>query len=212
MKIYLIDDHQLFRDGMIALLESKGIQAICAKTPEQGIAEIENIKVDAILLDLRMPNISGIEVLKTIKRKKITTPVIMLTTSNNERDLKNCLQAGAQGYLLKDMNPNDLVEALTESVNGSIVVADELTPILVKFLKSELLETTDEGFYTLTKREKEVACSLISGSSNKIIARKLGISDGTVKLHIKSILKKLNLTSRVEVAVLMSENNYCEEV
>lgn len=213
MKVYLIDDHQLFRDGMSALLESKGIQTICAASPEQGIFELENIKVDAILLDLRMPNISGLETLKIIKQKEITAPVIMLTTSNNERDLKNCLQFGAQGYLLKDMNPSDLVSALTEAIGGAIVVAEEMTLVLAKFLKSELSElpeTADDDFEKLTKREKEVACSLVNGSSNKVIARELGISDGTVKLHIKSILKKLKLGSRVEVAVLMSENNYCE--
>jgi two-component system nitrate/nitrite response regulator NarL len=156
-----------------------------------------------------MPNISGLEVLKTIKASGNPTPVIMLTTSNNEKDLYNCLQAGAIGYLLKDMNPKDLVEALKEAAGGAIVVADELRPILAKFLKSELIEN---DFDKLTKREQEVACSLVYGSSNKVIANNLGISEGTVKLHVKSILKKLELSSRVEIAVLMSENNYCEEL
>lgn len=210
MKIYLIDDHQLFRDGMSALLESKGIQTICAEKPSEGLEELKKVKVDAILLDLRMPEISGLEVLKTIKSTKINTPVIMLTTSNNERDLKACLQAGASGYLLKDMNPSELVEALTEAVKGSIVVAQELLPILSKFLKDELEDDNNIDIEVLSKREKEVACSLVGGGSNKLIARELGISDGTVKLHMKSILKKLGLNSRVEIAVLMSENHYCE--
>jgi two-component system nitrate/nitrite response regulator NarL len=194
---------------MVALLESKGIQTLCADNPEQGLKEIQNLTLDAILLDLRMPNISGLEVLKTIKASGNPTPVIMLTTSNNEKDLYNCLQAGAIGYLLKDMNPKDLVEALKEAAGGAIVVADELRPILAKFLKSELIEN---DFDKLTKREQEVACSLVYGSSNKVIANNLGISEGTVKLHVKSILKKLELSSRVEIAVLMSENNYCEEL
>jgi two-component system nitrate/nitrite response regulator NarL len=209
MKIYLIDDHQLFRDGMSSLLESHGIQTTNCESPQKGIKEVQKVQVDAILLDLRMPEISGLEVLKIIKKNQVKTPVIMLTTSNSERDLKNCLEAGAQGYLLKDMNPVKLVEALKEAMSGSIVVADEMTPILAKFIKQELSENE---FDKLTKREQEVACSLVNGSSNKVIARDLGISDGTVKLHVKSILKKLELNSRVEIAVLMSENNYCEEL
>ena len=211
MRIYLIDDHQLFRDGMSALLESKGIPTICANDPQTALEELEeqikNQQIDAILLDLRMPNISGLETLKIIKKKKIVIPVIMLTTSNSEKDLKQCLQHGAQGYLLKDMNPDELVEALTEAVKGSIVVADELTPVLAKFLTDELSEEIDIDI--LSKREKEVACALVGGGSNKAIARDFGISDGTVKLHVKSILKKLNLNSRVEIAVMMSENYYC---
>ncbi len=207
MKIYLIDDHELFREGMVALLESKNIQTLCASSPEQGLTEIPNLTLDAILLDLRMPNMSGLEVLRTIKASGNLTPVVMLTTSTNEKDLYQCLQSGATGYLLKDMNPNDLVAALEEAVSGAIVVADNLRPLLAKFLKSELIES---DFDKLTKREKEVACALMHASSNKIIARDLGISDGTVKLHVKSILKKLGLSSRVEIAVMMSENNYCD--
>jgi two-component system nitrate/nitrite response regulator NarL len=207
MKIYLIDDHQLFRDGMSSLLESHDIQTMGCESPKQAIEEVATIEVDAILLDMRMPEMSGLEVLKIIKKNQVTTPVIMLTTSNNERDLKNCLEAGAGGYLLKDMDPVKLVNALKEAVQGAIVVADEMVPVLKKFLQQEL-----EGseFDKLTKREQDVACSLLHGSSNKVVARNLGISDGTVKLHVKSILKKLGLSSRVEIAVLMSENNYCE--
>lgn len=208
MQIYLIDDHRLFRDGMVSLLESHNIKAMCADNPKQGLEEIKKLTLDAILLDLRMPQKSGLEVLKDIKASGNQTPVIMLTTSNDEKDLYNCLQAGAMGYLLKDMNPKDLVNALKEAMSGAIVVADELRPILAKFLKSELIEN---DFDKLTKREQEVACSLVRGSSNKVIARDLGISDGTVKLHVKSILKKLSLSSRVEIAVLMSENNYCKD-
>ena len=111
MKIYIIDDHALFRNGLIALLESKNISASAASSPEQGLEEIESIEVDIVLLDLRMPQMSGIEVLKIIKERKITTPVVMLTTSTEETDLRDCLKYGAQGYLLKDMDPDELVDA-----------------------------------------------------------------------------------------------------
>jgi len=209
MKIYIIDDHALFRNGLIALLESKDIKATAASSPEQGLIEIESIKVDIILLDLRMPQMSGIEVLQLLKERQITAPIVMLTTSTEETDLRDCLKYGAQGYLLKDMDPDELVEALNEIVKGSIVVAQDMTHVLAKVLRNELTDA-NPSFEVLTNRERQVACQVSIGHSNKVIARELGISDGTVKLHVKSILKKLSLASRVEVAVLVTEKGYCK--
>lgn len=209
MRVYIIDDHALFRNGLIALLESRKIHATAAATPEQGLREIEKLSLDIILLDLRMPLMSGLEVLKTIKAKGIKTPVVMLTTSAEAFDLRDCLKYGAQGYLLKDMDPDDLVEALLKASKGEVVVADNMTHILAKVLKNELSDNTP-SFALLTQREKQVSCQVASGYSNKVIARELGISDGTVKLHVKSILKKLSLSSRVEIAVLVTEKKYCK--
>ena len=209
MKIYIIDDHALFRNGLIALLESRDISASAASSPEQGLTEIPSLSVDIILLDLRMPQMSGLEVLKTLKADNITTPVVMLTTSTEENDLRDCLKNGAQGYLLKDMDPDELVNALSEAMSGSIVVAQDMTHILAKVLRNELTDN-EPSFDSLTNREKEVACQVSSGYSNKVIARELGISDGTVKLHVKSILKKLSLSSRVEVAVMVTQKGYCK--
>ncbi|HIM57984.1 MAG TPA: response regulator [Gammaproteobacteria bacterium] len=209
MKVYIIDDHALFRNGLISLLESRKISARAAASPEQGLEEIPTLILDIILLDLRMPGMSGIEVLKILKDRNEKTPIIMLTTSTEERDLRDCLKYGAQAYLLKDMDPDELVDALNEVAKGSIVVAQDMTHVLAKVLKNEL---TDDGatFDSLTNREKEVACQVARGYSNKVIARELGISDGTVKLHVKSILKKLSLGSRVEVAVMVTEKGCCK--
>ncbi len=208
MNVYIIDDHTLFRNGLIALLESRGINAQAATSPEQGLAEIPNLKLDIILLDLNMPSMSGITVLKTLKTKNEQTPIVILTTSAEESDLRDCLKYGAQGYLLKNMDPDELVGALDEAVDGSIVVAQDMTHILATVLKNELSDNKTT-FDALTNREQEVACQIANGHSNKIIARELGISDGTVKLHVKSILKKLDLSSRVEVAVMVTEKSYC---
>ena len=209
MNIYIIDDHALFRNGLIALLESKDILASASSSPKQGLEEISSLEVDIILLDLRMPQMSGIEVLQILKKRQIAAPVVMLTTSTEETDLRDCLKYGAQGYLLKDMDPDELVEALNEIDKGSIVVAQDMTHILAKVLRNELTES-ETSFEVLTNREKEVACQVSIGHSNKVIARELGISDGTVKLHVKSILKKLSLSSRVEVAVMVTEKGYCK--
>ena len=209
MNIYIIDDHALFRNGLVSLLESRNISAVAAASPEQGLVEISSLDLDIILLDLRMPQMSGLEVLKALKSQDVKTPVVMLTTSTEENDLRDCLKHGAQGYLLKDMDPDELVDALNEVVSGSIVVAQDMTYVLAKVLKNELTDS-ESSFDVLTNREKEVACQVASGHSNKVIARELGISDGTVKLHVKSILKKLSLSSRVEVAVMVTEKGYCK--
>jgi len=209
MNIYLIDDHALFRDGLISLLESRDISAKGSSSAKEGITQIESSNFDIILLDLRMPDSSGLEVLQDIKAAGIKTPVVMLTTSTDEYDLRECLKRGAQGYLLKDMDPEELVDALIEAQKGSIVVAKDMTHILAKVLRNELTDS-ESTFDSLTNREKEVACLVASGFSNKVIARELGISDGTVKLHVKSILKKLSLSSRVEVAVMVTEQGHCK--
>lgn len=210
MNVYIIDDHALFRNGLISLLESRKINAKSAATAKEGLVEIASLPLDIILLDLRMPEMSGIEVLKLIKSQQIKTPVVMLTTSTEEYDLRDCLKHGAQGYLLKDMDPDELVDALGEIVKGSIVVAQDMTHVLAKVLKNELTDT-DASFESLTNREQEVACKVANGHSNKVIGRELGISDGTVKLHVKSILKKLSLSSRVEVAVMITEQGCCKD-
>jgi len=210
MNVYIIDDHALFRNGLISLLESRQINAQAAASAKEGLIEIQKLELDIILLDLRMPEMSGIEVLKSIKSQKITSPVVMLTTSTDEYDLRDCLKHGAQAYLLKDMDPDELVDALGEIVNGSIVVAKEMTHVLAKVLKNELTDK-DASFESLTAREQEVACKVSMGCSNKVIGRELGISDGTVKLHVKSILKKLSLNSRVEVAVMITEKGCCKD-
>ena len=130
----------------------------------------------------------------------------MLTTSNEEADLIKSLRSGAQGYLLKDMEPDELVSALRDIENGKNVVAQDLTDALARMVQGETNVDDDDGpFSELTPREMEILCLLADGQSNKLIARNLGISDGTVKLHVKAILRKLGIHSRVEAAVIAVE-------
>jgi two-component system nitrate/nitrite response regulator NarL len=130
----------------------------------------------------------------------------MLTTSSDERDLVESLRSGAQGYLLKDMEPDQLVLALRDIVAGKTVVAPDLAAVLARVVQGESIGSTEENpFSRLTPRENEILALLAEGQSNKVIARNLGISDGTVKLHVKSILRKLGVHSRVEAAVMAVE-------
>jgi two-component system nitrate/nitrite response regulator NarL len=175
---------------------------------DEGLRLSEELELDIILLDLRMPKMGGIEVLKRLRERNVTTPVVMLTTSSDERDLIESLRCGAQGYLLKEMEPDDLVVALRDVVAGKSVVAPGLTEVLAKVVRqgdTASMAETASPFDDLTPREREILCHLSEGQSNKVIARNLGISDGTVKLHVKSILRKLDVHSRVEAAVMAVE-------
>ncbi|MDB2461529.1 response regulator transcription factor [Gammaproteobacteria bacterium] len=208
IKVIIIDDHTLFREGLRRLLTRHEIDVISSvSNGVDGLKTINDNEVDIILLDLRMPDVSGIEVLKNIRQIKKTLPVVMLTTSDDEKDLIEALRNGASGYLLKDMEPDDLVVALKDVLKGETIVAPNLVQILAKFHQGDDSEINISNLInTLTPRESEILELLAEGQSNKLIAKNLGISDGTVKLHVKSILRKLEIHSRVEAAVIAVEH------
>jgi two-component system nitrate/nitrite response regulator NarL len=184
LKVLLIDDHMLFREGLISLLQRRNIEVLAAVGDgNEGIKLAQELKPDIVLLDKRMPIIDGISVLKHLKKLDLQMPIVMLTTSSNEQDLLDALKAGASGYLLKDMEPDGLVSALRDIHAGKTVVAPPLTSVLVRFVKGDM-------------------------TISKLIARNLGISDGTVKLHVKAVLRKLGVHSRVEAAVMYIEHNH----
>lgn len=207
MRVLIIDDHALFRVGLQGLLEQRGIEvADAVASGIEGLQRAAELRPDIVLLDLRMPDMGGLEVLKKLRENVPGIPVVMLTTSNEETDLIKSLRSGAQGYLLKDMEPDELVSALRDIENGKNVVAQDLTDALARMVQGETNVADDDGpFSELTPREMEILCLLAEGQSNKLIARNLGISDGTVKLHVKAILRKLGIHSRVEAAVIAVE-------
>ena len=206
IKVLLIDDHTLFRVGLEGLLSTRGIEILASvNTGIDAVELVKKLNPDIVLLDMRMPGIDGLGVLSMLREVYDTLPVVMLTTSTDENDLVTSLKNGAQGYLLKDMEPDELVIALRDIVNGKTVVAPDLAPILARAVqgKTEAKNTSDDSpFTSLTPRETEILGLLAEGLSNKGIARNLGISDGTVKLHVKAILRKLEVHSRVEAAVM----------
>ena len=214
MRVLLIDDHALFRTGLSELLERRGIEVVAAEGDcERGIALVGSIIPDVVLLDMRMPAMSGIEVLRALREAEAGMPIVMLTTSRDEQDVVQSLQGGANGYLLKDMEPDDLIQALDDIVAGRTVVAPELAGVLARAVQGESAPASEDGgvrdLPELTPREQEILCLLAAGQSNKVIARNLGITDGTVKLHVKSILRKLQVHSRVEAAVIAVERSLC---
>jgi two-component system nitrate/nitrite response regulator NarL len=212
MRILLIDDHALFRIGLRELLERRGLEVLDAVGDcEAGIALVLEKQPDVVLLDMRMPQMTGLEVLQVLREKGQKMPIVILTTSRVETDVIASLQCGAQGYLLKDMEPDDLIRSLNDIVAGQTVVANELTMVLAKAVRGDDPQTSRTVMDTLTPREQEILCLLAEGQSNKVIANNLGISDGTVKLHVKAILRKLDIHSRVEAAVIAVEQRFCQK-
>jgi two-component system nitrate/nitrite response regulator NarL len=212
LRVLLIDDHALFRAGLRELLERRGITVVGAVgDTDAGLRLAREQAPDVVLLDLRMPGKGGIEVLRDLRLADPGVRVAILTTSADESDVLRAIQGGARGYLLKDMEPDELIAALDEIVAGGTAVARELTGVLAKAVQGEARAAqVRPAFSDLTPREMEILCHLAAGQSNKAISRALGIADGTVKLHVKGILRKLAVHSRVEAAVIAVEQGLCE--
>lgn len=200
--LLIVDDHPLFRKGVVQLVESAGGFVLLgeASSGAEGIDLANALHPDMILLDLNMKDMSGVDVLKMIKAADLDSRVIMLTVSDQQEDLVAALRAGADGYLLKDMEPEDLVAHLKEAARGQMVLSPALASLLAHALRQENKpKTVDEA--GLTEQERKIIERIAAGKSNKLIARELNIAEGTVKVHVKHLLKKLNLKSRVEAAV-----------
>lgn len=209
MRALLIDDHALVRKGMEELLRSRGVDVVAAVgSGEEGVTRALELTPDIILLDVKMPGINGIETLERLRANNVTAPILMLTMSRDDNDLRAALRGGATGYLLKDMEPEDLVPALQAAMRGDNVVAKEMVGTLARIVQGHTSEAPPRPaapFAELTPRELEILSHVAEGQSNKMIARALCITDGTVKLHVKAILRKLNVHSRVEAAVIAVE-------
>lgn len=208
IKVMLVDDHTLFRKGLAELLEGRGgIQVVGATGhPEEASRLLKEQQPDVLVMDLNMPPHGGLSLLRSLQEQGWSGPTLVLTVSDAEDDLANAMRSGARGYLLKDMEPDDLVDAIQRAVRGETVVAPAMTLKLVNLLQTGPKSAVRENLLgQLTGREREILDHLAQGLSNKAIARALDISHDTVKLHVRHILSKLNLTSRVEAAVFAVE-------
>lgn len=201
--ILIIDDHPLLRRGVSQLLELEDDMTLIGEAgdPETGIRLALELDPDMVLLDLNMPGLNGIETLKRLRDQGFAGRVVMFTVSDHEEDVVAALQGGADGYLLKDMDPDEMIRQLRQASLGRMVISESLTALLAEALRSQRSQPAAPDIHSLTQREREILRELAGGLSNKMIARKLDITEGTVKVHVKHLLKKLNLRSRVEAAV-----------
>ena len=201
-RVLVADDHSLFRDGITSLLEAAGYEVIGqVGDGEQAIDAVQRFEPELILLDISMPRIGGLEALRKIKSDYPHIQVVMLTVSNDDDDLFAAIQAGADGYLLKDLNTNEFISLLEGLEKGEAAIDRKMTTRLMDGYKK--LATEDNQVKNrLTNREVELLHLMVDGTSNKGIAEKLFISENTVKYHIRNILQKLDVQNRTEAVGL----------
>lgn len=209
IRVVLIDDHTLFRKGLAELLEQRGgIRVVGATGNVDEVYQLlRDRKPDVVVMDLNMPVLDGLSLFRRLCDQGCKVPTLILTVSDAEEDLASAVRAGVRGYLLKDMEPDDLVDAIQRAVRGETVVAPAMAMKMVNFLQLGQQPGTREAMLNLlTQREREILGHLAQGQSNKAIARALDISHETVKLHVRHILSKLNLSSRVAAALFAVEH------
>ena len=211
-RILLIDDHTLFRSGLKLLLRRQSDFEVVAEAADgvEGLKRARELRPDVILLDLNMPGISGLEVLHILTQDLPESAVIILTVSEEGEELAAALRSGARGYLVKNADADTLVQAIRRAAAGEPAIDPAMTAKLVEQFRQQAQAAPDPAPAAqrslLTPREMQVAQLLARGASNKVIANHLGVTESTVKIHVQNVLKKLNLTSRVQIAVYMVEH------
>ncbi|MFM0326826.1 response regulator [Caballeronia glebae] len=206
IRILLIDDHALFRSGVHALLQRQSDFEVVGEASDglEGLKRAKQFRPDVILLDLNMPGLSGLETLKLLVQDVPQTAVVMLTVSEDLDELSTALRDGACGYLLKSIETETLASAIRKAAAGQPVIADDMTAKLVASMRAPKVAPVPAPAAAadpLTTRERDIMRELSHGASNKEIARSLMLAESTVKIHVRNILRKLNLTSRVQVAI-----------
>jgi len=214
LRVVLVDDHALCRTGLTDLLHHRGNITVVAAlgNPDLVAGILREHQPDLLVLDLRMPTTDGLSLLRRLRAEGCDTPALILTMSDSATDLAAALRAGVRGYLLKDMEPEDVIAAIERTARGELTVAPAMTSKLAQMLQAGFTGgDRKDPLASLTERERQILEHLARGESNKAIARTLDISHDTVKLHVRHILSKLNLTSRVEAAVLAVESRAAAE-
>ena len=200
--VLLVDDHPLMRRGVSQLLSFEDEFTVVAEASNgaDAVATACRTEPDLILLDLNMKGMSGLDTLKVLREEGITSTIIVLTVSDNKQDIRTLVDAGADGYLLKDTEPDELIRLLKQAM----VTGSAYNEYVLEVLRDKSLN--EDMFSKLTDREREILVEVARGFSNRQIADRLFISEATVKVHIKSLLKKLSVKSRVAATVLYLEN------
>jgi two-component system nitrate/nitrite response regulator NarL len=224
IELLLVDDHTLFRRGLKALLEQDERFTVTAEAGDVGEALrcLQRRPPQVILLDNHLPGVRGVDAIPALKEAAPEARVLMLTVSENENDLAAALQAGADGYLLKTVESDQLCETIIKVMDGESVISPEMMTKLVAVFRSrpsaanaappaaapvsapvplEAPREAASGADLLSPREREILLLIARGDSNKLIARELDIAETTVKIHVQHILRKLGLSSRVQAAV-----------
>ena len=202
-RIVVIDDHPLLRKGLKQLADLSPNIEVIGETDngKQGLIMVDNLHPDLVLLDLNMPGMDGLAILQALKQLEPAPKVVILTISDAQEDVIAAMRGGADGYLLKDTDPEVLLDEFRGIAEGHVVMSPNIAESLALALRTEECKSQELGAAELSKREREILIHISNGESNKIISRELKIAEATVKVHVKHLLKKLGLQSRVEAAV-----------
>ncbi len=211
IRLLVVDDHTLFRRGLIALLSQDDRFDIVGEAGDvsEALRVLPTARPDLVLLDNHLPGVKGVDAIPSFKEGRPELRVMMLTVSEDEDDLSRALQAGADGYLLKTSESDQLCDAIVKVTEGHSMISPQMMGKLVAALRGQGAAArpqeppaSSQAFDKLSPREKEILALIAKGQSNKQIARELDIAETTVKIHVQHIFKKLDLSSRVQVAVL----------
>lgn len=217
ISLFVVDDHTLFRRGLIALLSQDQRMQVMGEAGDMGEAlrGAGQKTPDLILLDNHLPGVRGVDGIRALKDAYPGVRILMLTVSEDEADLASAMRAGADGYLLKTVESDQLCDSIVKVMAGESVISPEMMSKFVAAFRSESSlvdsvstaasplspEASDPALDSLSAREREILVLIARGDSNKVIARELDIAETTVKVHVQHIFRKLNLASRVQVAV-----------
>lgn len=198
MRVLVADDHSLFRDGITSLLEAAGLDIVGqAGNGQEAVEAVIRLKPDLVLLDIDMPKMNGLEALRLIKEKQPETKVVMLTVSEDDTNIFEAIQFGAQGYLLKNLNGEEFL-ALIEGLKWGEAAMTRRTTARLMMQVSKPSPQPSQPAQELTNREVEILGLVAGGLPNKAIAQKLSVSENTVKYHVRNILQKLGVQNRTE--------------
>ena len=204
--VLLVDDHPLLRKGVSQLLELEDDIEVVGEASD-GINAVQQallLDPDLILLDLSMKGMDGIETLEAMREADVSARIVVFTVSDDRSDVVAALKSGADGYLLKDTEPDELVNNIRSACSGKMVLSAQLAEVLAMSLREDD-KSQGRNLEALTRREQQILKYIAEGLSNKLIGRKLDIAEATVKVHVKHLMKKLNFRSRVEAAVWLVE-------
>lgn len=212
IRVLIIDDHTLFRSGIRLLLQRQtGFEVVGeAGNGLEGVKDAKRLHPDVVLLDLHMPDISGLETIPLLKDEAPQAQIIMLTVSEDAEDLLEALRIGARGYLLKNIDTAFLLDSIRRAAAGESVMSPQMAGKLVDVMRAPA-KSNAANTDKLSPRERQIIIKLARGDSNKEIARELDLSESTVKIHVQGILRKLNLASRVQAAVYAVEHGLMAE-
>jgi len=207
-KILIVDDHWVVREGLKLVLETNDSYEVVGEAGEgvTAMALIEELQPDVILMDLYMPQMSGLETMKALKEKQNETPVIILTTYNEDDLMIQGLSLGAKGYLLKDTSRENLFRTIESALRGETLLQPEITArVFAKTSGKEVKSEQHEDTSMLTEKERNILQSVAQGLRSKDIALDMGISERTVKAHLTNIYNKLGVESRSEAVAVSLE-------